>query len=141
MDVTQHTEDQVGMAYLAVSLAELPDLTGRYLEFQLADDEDEREEGYCMVDSPPEPVNVTNPLAVAAMVAGHRTLYGGVAECRMTHDHLMLTVNDEAQRIFGWPPVLELQLAVSADDRAALREGLTRVLAIGPYGDQPVLHL
>ena len=43
VDVTEYTEEEAGMAYLAVGLAESPDLDGQYLEFQLATDEDERE--------------------------------------------------------------------------------------------------
>jgi hypothetical protein len=141
IDVTQHTEEEAGLAYLSVGLAESPDLTGRYLEFQLADDEDEREEGYCVVDSPPEGVDVSDPLAVAAMVAGHRTLCGGVTECRLSGDQLTFTLTDEAQQTFGWPAVLTLQLDITSEDRTTLQRGLTQVLSVGADGTAPAMHV
>ena len=49
--VKKHTEEEAGLAYLSVTLAERSGASGRLIEFQIALDGDDRDDGYCVVDS------------------------------------------------------------------------------------------
>ena len=140
VDVTHYTEEEAGLAYLAVALTASSDDGNRYIEFQLADEED-RDWGYCIMDSSPHTVDASDLLSVARMVATHATIYGGLLEASLTVDELVLVFDDQAQQVFGWPRVLTLRLEVSEHDRDALRVGLRDVLAVGPDGRVPALAL
>jgi hypothetical protein len=134
--VKQYTEEEAGLAYLSVVLAEQPGPRGRYIEFQLPLDEDEREEGYCVMDVAP-PGYDDDPIALALAVGTHKTLYGGVKECRLDNGALIFRFSWKAQRMFRWPRTLKLGLALPADQREALRRGLVEVFATAPQGERP----
>lgn len=141
VDVTQHTAEEAGLAYLAVGLHADSADGARYLEFQLAD-EDDRDWGYCIIDSPPRPFEPDDDvLALLHAVASHATLYGGLVEARFSGHDLILTFNGEAQSTFNWPALLTLRLNIDDDDLSALRTSLPLVLAVGPDGDVPAIVL
>jgi hypothetical protein len=137
---THHTAEEAGFAYLALGLYADSVDGARYIEFQLADDED-RDWGYCIVDSPPRPIEPSDLLALAHTLASHATLYGGLLAARFSGHHLVLTFDDQAQSTFKWPPVLTLRLDISDEDRSALRTSLPEVLAVGPDGKVPAIAL
>ena len=139
-DVIHHTVEEAGFAYLAVGLYAKSDDGGRYIEFQLADEED-RDWGYCIVDSPPHPVEPGDMPGLIEMMASHATLYGGLLEARFSGPDLILTFDDEAQRTFNWPQILTLRLVISEEERWALRTSLPEVLAVGPDGNVPAVML
>jgi hypothetical protein len=78
---------------------------------------------------------------IAYTLMSHRTVYGGLLEASLSEDELVLIFDEQAQEIFGWSHTLTLRLAVSEQDRQALRAGLRAVLAVGPDGRVPVLTL
>ena len=140
VDITRHTEEEAGLAYLAVAMYADSTDGARYIEFQLAD-EDDRDSGYCIVDSPPLPVEPGDLLALAHMIVSHTTLYGGLLDATFSGHELILTFDDQAQHTFNWPHILTLRLDISDDDRAALRTSLPEVLAVGPDGKVPTVNL
>jgi hypothetical protein len=134
--VKEYTEEEAGLAYLSVVLAEQPGPRGRYMEFQLALDEDEREDGYCVMDGVP-PAYDDDLAAMALAIGTHKNLYGGVKECRLDGDALTFRFYWKARRMFRWPRTLKLKLAVPADQREALLRGLPAVFAVAPQGERP----
>jgi hypothetical protein len=134
--VRKYTEEEAGLAYLSVVLAEKPSARGRYIEFQLALDEDEREEGYCVVDTAP-PSYDGDPITLALEAATHKTLYGGVKECRLDKSTLTFRFSWKAHRTFRWPRTLTLKLQLPADQRDALPPALVQVFASAPPGELP----
>jgi hypothetical protein len=134
--VREYAEDEAGLAYISVVLAEQPGPRGRYIEFQLALDEDERADGYCVMDGAP-PSQDADAVAMALVIGAHRTLYGGVKECRLDKDDLTFRFSWRAERMFRWPRTLRLKLDLPDDRRDALRRGLAKVLAVAPQGERP----
>lgn len=137
--VARYTEEEAGLAYVAVSLAEQPGGQGRYIEFQLGLDEAERADGYCVVDAPAPHWDDGEPVEAALMCASHKTLYGGVKECRIDGDVLTLRFNRAARHVFGWPRKTTLLLDIGTHEREALVRGLAEVLAVGPDGKRTKL--
>ncbi|GAA3253339.1 hypothetical protein GCM10010532_101620 [Dactylosporangium siamense] len=139
--VTRYTKQEAGIAYLAVALFADSTEGRRYIEFQLADEED-RDWGYCIVDGPPTRFQPGDDVdALVTMMASHATLYGGLLSVSFDGMDLVLTFNDEAQRLFEWPRELTLRLDIAADELNALREGLHEVLAVGPGGNVPTITI
>ncbi|MEW2144159.1 hypothetical protein AB0869_15235 [Micromonospora vinacea] len=133
---TKHTDEHGTPAFLSVVLAEQPGPKGRYIEFQLDLDEDEREDGYCVMDAAP-PSYDGDPIALGLAIGTHKTLYGAVKECRLDNELLTFRFTWKARRIFGWPRKLKLSLALPEDQGAALRRGLVEVFAFAPPRERP----
>lgn len=129
VDVQRHRAAEAGLAMLTVALAEWPDLSGRFVEFQIARDRRERQWGYCIIDAPP------------TGFAGHRTVFGGLTACRLTGRELQLSVNHEAQTVLGWPPQLTLTIDTDASTIRRLRRALRRVLRHPPTGQTVAVDL
>ncbi|GAA4259049.1 hypothetical protein GCM10022255_082170 [Dactylosporangium darangshiense] len=139
--VTRYTRQEAGLAYLAVALFADSTEGRRYIEFQLADEED-RDWGYCIVDGPPTKFQPGDGVEeLVTMMTSHATLYGGLLSVSLDGMGLVLTFDDEAQRLFEWPRELTLRLGITADELNALREGLPEVLAVGPGGKVPTITL
>jgi hypothetical protein len=137
--VKRHTEEEAGLAYLSVVLAERPGdgtAPGRYLEFQRALDDNEREEGYCLLDAAP-PGYDGDPVGLALDVASHKTVYGGVRKYRLHDGVLTLRLSWRARRTFRWSRTLRLNLNVPAEQRYALPAALAEVFAYAPPGERP----
>jgi hypothetical protein len=133
--VKEHTEEEAGLAYLSVTLAERSGAGGRLVEFQVALDGDDRDDGYCVMDSLPD--FGEDLLDMAHAIGTHKTLYGGVKSYRIDGDELSFRFSWKAQRLFGWPRTLKLTLAVPMDQRDALGPGLAAVFAVAPPGERP----
>ena len=133
-EVKRYTEDEAGLAYLSVVLAERPVGRGRYIEFQVALDEDEAEEGYCVMDAPP-PSYGGSIAALAMEVGTHKTLYGGVEECRLDKEVLTLRFSSSARKLFRWPRELRLRLDLPIGRLDVLRPALLEVFSIAPPGE------
>lgn len=112
-----------------------------YLELQLDTDEDECEDGYCIVDSPAYPVSAQLMDDSLRRLALHRTLYGGIEECGIIGESLYFVLSDRAQDTFGWPRRLELSLASTMNQLESLRRGLGRILNAAGEGERPLLRL
>ena len=138
--VTRYSKQQAGLAYLAVALYADSTEGERYIEFQLSDEED-RESGYCIVDGPPTAFQPGGLEALVTMLTSHATVYGGLDSASFNGADLVLTLNDEAQRIFEWPRELTLRLEITAEELNALRKSLPEVLAVGPDGVVPTIRL
>ncbi|GAB3862161.1 hypothetical protein ACFPIJ_46955 [Dactylosporangium cerinum] len=140
--VTRHTRQEAGLAYLAVALfIDLPE-GARYIEFQLADEPDDRSWGYCVVDGPPTRFQPGDGIEeLVTMMSSHACMYGGVTSARLDGSNLVLVFDEEAARLFGWPRELPLHLNITHEDRDALRAGLAEVLAVGPNGKAPTIVL
>ncbi|MDM4718174.1 hypothetical protein QTQ03_00670 [Micromonospora sp. WMMA1363] len=112
-----------------------------YLEIQLDTDEEERDDGYCIVDSPIYPDSMHLSEDRLRRIALHRTLYGGIEECGLVGPLLYFVLSDTAQDAFGWPRRLELSLYSTMAQLDSLREGLLRVF--GAVGDaaRPLLRM
>src|SRR5690606_14549960 len=107
--------------------AEQIDLTGKFGEFQLADDPEEREWGYCMVDSPATSEPFTS--------VPHGTVYVGVTKCIFAGRELRLEFNESAQQTLGWPPAMQLSLEVDEATIGRLRAALRQLLSVPPAGE------
>lgn len=114
---------------LTVGLAEWPDRSGRFLEFQIARHRSERADGYCIVDAP-----VTG-------LGGHLTVFGGLTACRLRGNQLHLSTNDEARATFGWPPQLLLTIDVDEAALKRLRRTLRKILRYPPPGQTVAVNL
>jgi hypothetical protein len=62
---------------------------------------------------------------------GQRTFYGGVAECELNDDRLILRVTEQAAEALGTPTEMSFALALDSTKLASLRRGLRRVLTSG----------
>lgn len=62
---------------------------------------------------------------------GQRTCHGGVVECAVSDNELLLRLTERAADALGTPTDMRFALAVDADKLAALRRGLARVLTAG----------
>jgi pimeloyl-ACP methyl ester carboxylesterase len=133
-EVRTFSADEADAPYLSVVLAERATRLGRCMEFQLALEGPDRAEGYCLVD--PGAVYEQDLMSMG-LPSTPKTYYGGVRECRLTGDLLAFRFAWRARRLFGWPRTLELRLAVGEEQRAALRQGLVDVFAVGPKGRAP----
>jgi hypothetical protein len=138
--VTRYSKQEAGLAYLAVALYADSTEGKRYLEFQLSDEED-RDWGYCMIDGPPTTFQPGGVEALVTALTSHATVYGGLVSASFYGPDLVLTLNDEAQRVFEWPQELVLRLEITAEEFNALRTGLPEVLAVGPDGVVPTVTL
>ncbi len=138
--VTRYSKQQAGLAYLAVALYADSTEGERYIEFQLSDEEN-RDWGYCIVDGPPTAFQPGGLEALVTMLTSHETMYGGLVSASFNGADLVLTMNDEAQRIFEWPQELILRLEITAEELNALRKSLPEVLAVGPDGVVPTIRL
>jgi hypothetical protein len=78
---------------------------------------------------------------LVATLSSHESLYGGVLAARLDGPDLVLTFDEEAAHLFGWPRELSLHLEVAGEEREALRTGLAEVLAVGPNGATPIVAL
>jgi hypothetical protein len=96
--VTPYTKEEAGHAYLAVALYANSAEGKRYIEFQLADEED-RDWGYCIVDGPPHQFEPGGVEALVAMLTSHATMYGGLLSATFDGADLVLIFDDEAQSI------------------------------------------
>jgi hypothetical protein len=138
--VTRYTRQEAGLAYLTVALFIDSPEGARYIEFQLGDEPDDREWGYCVVDGPPTRFRPGDGIEeLVTVISSHACLYGGVISARLEGANLVLAFDEEAEHLFGWPRELPLRLDIADEDRDALRTGLAEVLAVGPNGKAPIV--
>ncbi|HKD28455.1 MAG TPA: Imm10 family immunity protein [Xanthobacteraceae bacterium] len=62
---------------------------------------------------------------------GQATFYGGVAECELSDDQLVLRLTEHAAEALGTPTDIRLGLALDSAKLEVLRRGLRRVLTSG----------
>ncbi len=112
-----------------------------HFEIQVDVDEDEREDGYCVLDLPAPHQLACEVEASVAEVAFHRTLYGGVEECGIVDGLLYFVLSGRVQELFNWPRVLAFSLSLDKWQRSRLELGLRTVLSTGCEGSYPLLRL
>lgn len=112
-----------------------------HFEIQLDVDEEEREDGYCIVDSPAPHQETCDAETSVVETAFHRTLYGGIEECGIVNEGLYFVLSRQAQTLFNWPRVLMFRLSLDRGQRSRLESGLRTVLSAGCKGSYPVLRL
>jgi Immunity protein 10 len=122
VEVTEDTEDNL----FFVGLSENHDNTGRMLIFQLGLSFDDQDvalgmDTYCL----------TNALGAS--------VYGGVMRCALVDDLLTLQLAPEAAELFNDLDTLLLRLELDGDSVEQLRQGLRRVLSVGP--DTPLVMI
>ncbi len=112
-----------------------------HFEIQLDVDEEERDDGYCIVDSAAPHSATCDAEASVVEMAFHRTLYGGIEECGIVKKGLYFVLSRRAQELFNWPRVLVFALSLDRGQRSRLESGLRIVLSAGCKGGYPVLRL
>lgn len=135
-EVVVYPAEEAGLDYMSVIMAETADKSGKVIEFQLALDEYEQLDGYCIVDARPSNSFSQNPMELAAEVAEHRTVYGGVERCQLRNGTLTFVFRSEVLSVFGWERELSLVLDIDDDMREELIEGLSKVLSVPPEGEE-----
>ncbi len=125
--VLRKVQDDDGDHYL-IGLRESPEPTSWSIIFMESDadpDDEDIEMGmdsYCIVVDP-----------------GQATWYGGVRECQLDGNQLSMTLDSDASVALGLAERTTLELLVSQDDLAMVRNGLKRVFSSGPLRERPVV--
>jgi hypothetical protein len=76
--------------------------------------------------------NISLGMDTYCLVVGpQRTFYGGVAECELSGDRLILRLTERAAEALGAPTDMSFGLSLDSAKLEVLRRGLRRVLTLG----------